>query len=324
MSRLFNWDLQNLAEQQYMIGKNSDAGADLIRATPAPTAPFNVIDGSQLDTIIELTPAAFSIGAWVNINRIPDPNNDPFGQDSFETFGLVTRSCIVGGDLSPSIGLVLDGSVPTPGIAMWCARQQGAAVSLTNALPITPNKWMFFGGSHAVDTGGPRVYYGELNVPVIEADYGGVSGLRLNGTGNPGVANPGVSAAGRYVDRWGYGPLLLGTRTLQTPPNIDPGSQYGILGDNLTFGSLQGRLAHVTIWNGALTLAQWEKLRTTPPAIRPYLPLQAGFPPLIADWWLNDNGNKFQDRSGHDHDLVSVRTSKSTQPSFEQHGSQGY
>lgn len=315
MSRHFTWDIQkatqggfgnaDLTDQQYLIGKNSIPGADLIRVSPTP--PFDTADGPELDTLIELDPHACSFAAWVNLDRLPDPNADPFGQDISETFGIIARSVIIGGDLTPGVALQIVGDSPKPLLVMRVARVGSTAIGISTntsgGLPITPKKWMFVCGSHVIDTGGPHLFYGELDVPVVEASYSGGDGFRFAGAGDPGLANPGLNSNGQWVDRWIYGPFLLGTRTLQVPPVTGPGQQYGLLGPNTTFGSLQGLLANVTMWNGALTLEQFEWLRQNRAVLGRPTPPPAGFPPLVANWALADD---LLDYSGHGHHLQAV------------------
>lgn len=309
MSRRFSWNLADLAAQQYLRGKNLVAGTVL---TPVGVAsPGDVADGPEYDTLVEMDVRSFSIAVWLALDRYPSVT-DPFGVFTRELFPMFTRSSIAGSN-NPGAAFYLQGTSGGKPVVVSNVLRTGSQAVVSSLLAtspfpsiVDPDYWTFLGVSHIADTGGPRLYSGDLSTPMSEMTYF----VRDAGNGTFGRLNPGVNASGQYVDRWFYGPMVLGTLTLPVPAN-GAGQHYGqIAATNTAFSSLQGRLAHVTLWGGSLTLAQWERLRVTLPSVRPSLQSQ-GFPSLIADWWLDDysplSGPTIcLDCSGHGHDLETV------------------
>ncbi len=170
-----------------------------------------------------------------------------------------------------------------------------------------PAYWFFYGLSYLAGGAGPRIFFGDLLTPAVEVAYS----LQQDGAGLHGLVYSGLKVStGRWVDRWGFGPLLLGTYTLQVPAN-GPGQFYGQLGPtNSGFESMQGSLANVTVWGGPLNVGQFEWVRQNRAALgRPLRPV-AGFPPLLANWPLFDD---LRDHSGGHH-LEAVGGGRAPQP----------
>jgi hypothetical protein len=296
VSRRFNWTYASIAQQQYLKGNTLIAESTITKAGDIP------VDGPEFDPFPQLDARNFSISAWMFMDRLP-ALIDPFGVYASEQFSIFSRSSSAGAD-SSSPQLVIRGNAAGPRIQLGIQRAVSSAVSnsIAGSLPLlTAGKWVFIGASYAAGGAGPQCFVGDLATPVAEVTYQ----TRTDGAGINGINNPGLSAAGQWIDRWGFGPILLGTMTLPVPPN-GPNQSYGLLGPtNSGFDSMQGLLADVTVWGGVLSVSQLEKVRTAVPASRLALPAQ-GFPPLLADWWLTESGDVVADHSGNNHTLLAV------------------
>lgn len=313
---LAEWGNVNTALMPYLRTRYQVPGSRLIRV--APTPPYDVADGPEFDPIPEHDLRNHGAGIWLKVPRLP-ASTDPFGITTREVFPLFSRHGIAGGDVTTHVAWLQGTGAGFPVLLYGVIRTVGQAISslIAGTLPLSINQWLFAGFSYVVDTGGPKIYFGFQNTPMVEATY--FSQSDSSSFGPVGFVDPGVSAEGLYVDRWGAGPFLLGAYTLPAPVN-GPGQQYDAYGTpNFRFFTIKGLMAHATLWNGQLTLAQWERLRTTPPGSRMSLASQ-GFPSLIADWWL-DAG--LQDRSGHGHDLIGINTQYSADSPYNEIGSAG-
>jgi hypothetical protein len=266
-------------------------------------------DGPERDTVVGLDLRSFAAGAWVKLDRFPsavDPFPDGLGRERFPIF---SRSAIAGSNNSPLLWTVVGSGSGKPRLECQIPRgTEVAAAFSVNTLPTlqTPDSsyWFFFGASYATGGAGPRLFLGDLSAAVAEVAYL----IQQDGSGAIGEVSPGQKANGNWVDRWGFGPGLVGAITLPVPAN-GPGQLYGELGPtNTGFETMKGWIAHVTLWGGPLSAAQFETLRTALPASRRTLP---GFPALLADWHLDEPTvstlfTEYLDSSGNGHTLLNV------------------
>lgn len=294
------WGNEDTSRMPYLWGKNLVPGAALDLDGSSSS------DGPERDTLVELDVRNFSVGAWVRMNRFP-ASIDPFGVFTRERFPIITRSAIAGDNGPDVFFTVIGAGTGKPRLELQSARSVAGAAAFSGVISLpgfVVDNWFFMGGSYVMGGAGPSLFVGDQTTPVVETSYA----LRQDGDGVHGLVNPGLKVStGHWVDRWGFGPVLLGAFTLPVPPN-GPGQFYGELGPtNAAFSTMKGRIAHVTVWAGSLNVTQWETLRTAEPADRGLLP---GFPVIIADWHLDESGHpggftEYADSSGNGHVLVS-------------------
>ena len=348
MSLRFSWDTVNSpadSNAQYLIGAKQTPVADCTSALD--TTVFSPNDGPEIDIIPEWDIRNFTIAAWISLSRLPlgaDPS--PSYNFNREKFGICVRDCIEGGSGGSSListGLWIQGTSGNgaPVLVLVVVRDTTIPIAsnLRGVLPAQlsdPTYWMFCAGTHVLDAlPGPRLYTGDLATAVSEISAYNVQDPGSGPFGNSasGFAGPSVSGNYPFVRRWGNGgggPVIVGQLCRPVPAN-GPNQHYGLQAPtNTGRGAMQGRIANLSIWAGALTLAQleWVRFNSGPFShggfgIPPRLP--AGFPSVIANWPLDDVGPVQRDYSGNGHDLVIVGpVQPSNRPAFEGAGSQGY
>lgn len=340
MSVRFGWSIgQGLSAQQYLRGVNHIPGDELV----APGDPNDDAsgDGPEEDTIPDFDARACSMVAWATMDHLP-ASSDPNGSLIREKYGLWSRDCLQcgfgGSTLQQPIALNFQGTSAGPPRLYFVMTSDNfvpIASTVTGDLPTSlsdPDYWIMVAATNVLGASpGPRLFWGDL--ATVVAEFGSYSN-QDTGDLPPSLVGRGVNAlTGNFVDRWFYGPGLIGQMarpiSYYVPVNGSgdpingPGQHYGLAnggGDsghgNSGYGPHQGRIANVSLWNGALTIDMLEWLRQNRGSFGVGLtPAPGDFPPLVANWSL---GSDLFDRSGRGHHLqMSAPMFFDTQPSSD-------